>query len=534
MISISPEGEIYLCKTPLENDYKNQLTFSNLTSQYEYFASKIFKTLDNYTYIKKDNIIKVGFPIDEIIGCNYLFYKNIGFSNKWYYCFITNMEYVNENCTSITFETDVWQTYQFDIIYNPCFVEREHVNDDTIGLHTVPENVETGDYIVNYENKCNLLTSKSFILASNVDPVKNNQGNYPFASVRGGIYNGLMHSFKYYYFQDTSTTELPDVIKAANDQGKAESILSIFVAPTFFFDKDDETITDNGKVKETYSVKICDWEQNGGNAPTKLTTINGYTPKNNKLFTFPYCYLRMTNNNGNDAIYHFERFANNNQNKCYFQFLSSICPGMSIILYPNSYDGITNNYNESLQAGKFPICGWSNDTYINWLTQNGINIATNLVGNALSIAGGGASVVTGNAMGATSVMSGIAGIANTVGSIYQHKLNPIQSAGNTNTGDVKTSGNLNTFTAYGMSIKREYARIIDNYFSAYGYHVNEFKVPNITGRQNWNFVKTIECNFEGDIPQDHLQIIKQMFNNGITLWHNPNTMYNYNASNNII
>ena len=41
MISITPQGQIYLCKTPLENDYKNQLTFSNSTSQLTYFNSKI-------------------------------------------------------------------------------------------------------------------------------------------------------------------------------------------------------------------------------------------------------------------------------------------------------------------------------------------------------------------------------------------------------------------------------------------------------------------------------------------------------------
>ena len=76
MISITPQGQIYLCKTPLENDYKNQLTFSNASAQNTYFTSKIFKTLTDYTYIKHDNIIKVGFNIDEIIGCNYLFYKN--------------------------------------------------------------------------------------------------------------------------------------------------------------------------------------------------------------------------------------------------------------------------------------------------------------------------------------------------------------------------------------------------------------------------------------------------------------------------
>ena len=63
MVSITPQGDIYLCKTPLENDYKNQLTFSNATAQSTYFNTTIFKTLDNYTYIKHDNIIKVGINI---------------------------------------------------------------------------------------------------------------------------------------------------------------------------------------------------------------------------------------------------------------------------------------------------------------------------------------------------------------------------------------------------------------------------------------------------------------------------------------
>ena len=44
MISITPQGDIYLCKTPLENDYKNQLTFASATAQYNYFYSKMFKT----------------------------------------------------------------------------------------------------------------------------------------------------------------------------------------------------------------------------------------------------------------------------------------------------------------------------------------------------------------------------------------------------------------------------------------------------------------------------------------------------------
>ena len=45
--------------------------------------------------------------------------------------------------------TDTFMTWQNDIVYKPSFIEREHVSDDTIGKHTIPENVETGEFICN-------------------------------------------------------------------------------------------------------------------------------------------------------------------------------------------------------------------------------------------------------------------------------------------------------------------------------------------------------------------------------------------------
>ena len=60
MYNVEPKGLINLCKTPLENDYKNQLTFSNLESQINYFNSVIVKSFSEYTYIRTDNSIKVG------------------------------------------------------------------------------------------------------------------------------------------------------------------------------------------------------------------------------------------------------------------------------------------------------------------------------------------------------------------------------------------------------------------------------------------------------------------------------------------
>ena len=64
--------------------------------------------------------------------------------------------------------------------------------------------------------------------------------------------------------------------------------------------------------------------------------------------------------------------------------------------------------------------------------------------------------------------------------------------------------------------------------------VNDVKVPNITGRRNWNYIKTIDINITGDIIQDDLQKIKNIFNNGVTLWHNPSTYLDYSQNNDII
>ena len=123
MYNVEPQSVLYLCKTPLESDLKNTLTFANQQAQLNYFNSKVAFDLsdDKYTFIRENNSIKVDKNIEEIRTCNYLFYNNKGFTNKIFYCFITEMSYVNENMTLIRFTTDSFQTWQFDIVYKPCF-----------------------------------------------------------------------------------------------------------------------------------------------------------------------------------------------------------------------------------------------------------------------------------------------------------------------------------------------------------------------------------------------------------------------------
>ena len=523
-MTITPQGQLYLCKTKLENDYKNQLTFSSATAQINYFNSTVQHTFDNYTYIKKDNVVQVGKNIDEIIDCNYLFYKNIGFTNKWYFCFITNMEYVNENCTRITFETDCYQTWLFQIEYKESFIEREHVNNDPIGLHTVPENLETGDYI-----SCKLQPTFYSIPETCFVVATTQQITTGYTTVNQLLPIGL------YYYGLTTLNGVKNVIKMLDDNGKGDSVNSVFVTLKDFF---NSWITMEGVDGQISSSVRFDYSNEV--EVTKVNYLgNDYVPKNNKLFTFPYSFLQVSNHSGQIINYNWENFNLLNiadDGKIKFMIKGTITPGGSMKAFPLNYNNILNNYDDNIVIGKLPVGAYNNDVYTNWLTQNGVNIGLNVLSAGMQVASGIGMMATGagSLAGAGNIASGALAIGNTLGSVYQHSLIPDSVSGNVNCGDVNFTLGLTNLEFKRMSIKNEYAKIIDDYFSMYGYKVNTVKIPNITGRSNWNYIKTIGANIEATIPQNDLQEIKSLFDNGITLWHTTSHFLDYSQSNSII
>lgn len=131
-MAVTPDTEIRIIKVPLAIDNKNQLTFNNVQEQEDYFKSLPCIEMDKCTYQRKDNVIRFNGHIDSIIQYNYVMYKNNNYSNKYFYAFITGMEYVNNNTTFIYITTDVFQTWQFDFTFKESFIEREmmSVQDD--------------------------------------------------------------------------------------------------------------------------------------------------------------------------------------------------------------------------------------------------------------------------------------------------------------------------------------------------------------------------------------------------------------------
>lgn len=535
-MAITPHTDLRLLKVPINIDNQNQLTFASAAAQYTYFNSLNKLEVDNFTYQRKDGIIRYPAHIDSIINYNYCMYQNSNYTDKWFYAFITGMTYINDNMTEIAISTDVFQTWCFDIDVKTCYVEREHVNDDSVGIHTIPEGLELGEYIVDNKIHRNL-TSTNIIIGTTVDidQPSSHSGKYPniIGDIIGGVYTGVA----YYEMTDTVANV---VLERLANKGQSDAVVTMFMSGDGFNDGTSCTnivakrLNNASPKTKTWSVLVV-----GGTSilpPVKPTTLDTYEPVNKKLLTFPYCYLMASNNSGNNAIYKYELFAPEEHNYCDFRFIGTPTPGMSIRLQPLNYNNQTVNNEEGLNVGKFPVCAWTNDAYTNWLTQNSVNIGLSIGSNIISMVGGAALASTGAGAltGAGAIVNGAMGIANSLGQIYEHSLTPPQAEGNINNGDVTFGAGLAGITMYQMSIKQEYAKIIDKYFTMFGYKVNTVKIPNVWGRTNWNYVKTIDVNIEGYIPQTDLQAIKDMFNNGVTFWHNPTTFLDYSQTNAIV
>ena len=529
---IVPSTNIILLQTPFEMDYKNNLTFDSVSSQLSFFNNLPQTSIIDATYQRKDNVIRYPSLVDDIISYNYCMYQNENFSNKWFFAFITNMEYINNNMTHISIETDVWQTYMFDITFKKSFVEREHVNNDTIGLHTIPEGLETGEFISNahvIDDKLdNFVNDTAYVLASTTSPYLGLDGKLVHET--GGYYNGIYCASRYY--AGVNDNDINFLIGKLADLGQLDAITGLFMAPKVL-------MTDDGA--GNYFVPRSMTPYTYTNAISKQTTLNGYNPKNNKLLTGDYNYLLVSNNNGESVVMRYEDF---NSSSCNFKIDMCITPGCSIRMVPINYKGNAEADEYGINMGKLPICSYPCDMYTNWMTQNSVNIAgINITSDDINLAttssnallGTIGSIASGNYLGGvTSAVNGAGAIGNALITKKQHQLIPPQARGNLNAGDVISSSNKNNYHFYKMSIKEEYARIIDEYFSAYGYLVNSFKVPNITGRRNWNYIKTIDINITGNVIQEDMQKIKNIFNNGVTLWHNPSTYLDYSQNNDII
>lgn len=108
---------------------------------------------ENYSFLRNTGTIMAGFTYAQCLQANYIAFQNPDYSNKWFFAWIDEVIYKGDKNTEITFTVDAWSTWFDKWNKKVCFINRQHVNDDTIGLHTIPENLDVGEVIEEQETE---------------------------------------------------------------------------------------------------------------------------------------------------------------------------------------------------------------------------------------------------------------------------------------------------------------------------------------------------------------------------------------------
>lgn len=532
---VAPDSIIHILKDiPLSLEYRDTIYFESKQSQEAYFYSKKKYSFINYSYLRKEEVIRVEMVADNLLDCNYIMFKNSAFGNKWFYAFITNVEYVNNTTANISYEVDVMQTWAFDYQLQRCFVEREHTTTDIIGDNLLEDNLELGEYKYELLERDKQLDGyNKIIIASTFDK----QMDDAQGKMYGGIYTGLEYNVC------NIAEDATALIDKALSNNKQDGIVNIFMMPESFTEQ-------TGGSPKKYTIVYNKYHD------AHSGTIDGYLPKNKKMFTYPYCFMYVTNNNGTSANYPFEYFG---EATCKFDVVGLLSSVPQLLVIPLSYKGVSSNFNERIMLKDFPQCSYNIDSFKAYLAQNasqlGVATAIGLVSAGISYAGakttGGTvknisqSTAVGKPIpymgvelgtqenqqgGFSGSLGGLSATAMMLARLADKATLPPQARGG-ESGAINTALFKNMFDFYYCFIRQEYAIIIDNFWSMYGYPCRRVKVPNINVRPHWTYTKTIDSCITGSIPAGDLLHIKSIFNNGITFWKHANEIGNYSLDN---
>lgn len=553
MAYIAPNTEIRLLKNvPLSKDYENTILFQTAAAQAAYFMGKTAHTLDAQSYQRvTPNYIMLEVRYDQAVKCNYIMYRNTSYYNKWFFAFIDQVEYVNNKTSKITFSLDLLQTWHFDYELSDCFIERNHTAIDSLRASLTAEPVQIGEYVDNSVDR--YLTDDFKIIVATVDVDQQDQQGYnvPIVDVldpdnvtysqratRGHVYQQIYSGLTLVAFNADNTSNIDGYIGKIIQDGRADSIVNIYMIPGAalpFTIPDSGFYLPNGNVT-TGVDRLLPGITTIGQNPDSL---NGYVPKNKKLYTYPYNYMELSNGSGGNIALRYEMFADSTQVE--FSAKINIQTPVSVVIAPKNYNGLGDSQNKiinndfQLALGDYPLCSWNVDTYSAWSAQNSINMASNLIG------GMGASSILNATQGgalagvATAITGGIGYLINQA--LQAHKAMRAADTvhGSTQTGNGAIAQERQNIFIKRKSIQAQFAKIADDYFTMYGYSVNNIcDVSNDDPRDHrphFTYIKTIGCDISGELPAEDMRQINKLYDGGIRFWKNPAEIGDYSVDN---
>lgn len=344
MATFQPLSKFYLIKdVDIDVSYAHQYYFDTIQEQFNFFANKVFKTVTEGTYQRKNsNVIAVPFQADEIRECKYIMWQNPNYSEKWYYAFVTHIDYANPNMSRIAYVLDVYQTYLFDMNWKQSYIERKHDKRYENGLPVVNMEEEGLDYGNTYSilKKTNLIQipNVSFLILGFTEDITQigpggpvirgipTQLNYYILPIYLGYpqKNFLLNNISY-----TLTSAASFLYACANDSELVGKLVSVFITPFLTLGDLSYTIGESTITLTSASLEVRSAETDRATyyltKATSSASLQVYELSDtstvyedfphydeSKLLMYPYSFTELTTERGDTYIIRNEQLMTRN------------------------------------------------------------------------------------------------------------------------------------------------------------------------------------------------------------------------------
>jgi hypothetical protein len=567
-----------LSGVPFSNDYKHSRWFDTSSAQETYFLGKtvVYSIPDNtFQRIEGKNFISVNQNIDALWGVNYVMFQNTSYNVKWFYGFVTKLEYRNKSTTHVHFEIDVLQTWMFTMNFKPSYVVREHCPlwnaDGSPVVDLLDEGLDYGaeyDTVFTYQYQPNSGWKWLVILAKT--PMHSGSNTVATPTVIGTPQPLTVYMIP---FKDNDTvppvllkdgtgvliskpTDVLTNLYSADDA--VNNVVSLYITDytgiPIDITADGISFPNNSNEIEAaqiqgatageyfnclYVKKVNEFSSSTQNIGDVYAGYRSVTES--KLMMYPYTLLILDDFKGNRVTYKNEFIYNNqlaittkgslgSSNKTSFgikdynygsdadaDLKESMSDEFSLINNtPNDIPILNDMLAAFLQGNRNSLQNQRNQIEFNGIANgisNGIGIVMGAASMNPMLAGAsGGNYVKGMASTYFQLQSQAAK--------QQDIANVPPSISKMGSNTSYTLGNkYNGVFIIKKQIKVDYQKKLEDFFNVFGYKKNEVKLPNFHTRQYWNYVQTSGCVITGNFNNEDLQELKSVFDNGVTLWH---------------
>lgn len=426
--------------------------------------------------------------INDLSYINYIAILNNSNDRSPIFAFITNLNYIADTVTEVLFNIDLFSTYCQTLDYQDCYIKRMTVNNDAKYLWLQDENLTAGDYVVNS-------TLEDYTVNWNYgySAVTNSSG----VPVSGKTYDKIFSVAE--FTGSTAYGPIVEDLQLFNSNDKIDNVCEVMQYPA-------ECGTEGNRVVDVKYISMP-------------SSIDGYTPKNNKLFNYPYVRCLIVSSDG-ESLELKPELTTDIQGRIQYRKDVMVIPIEQIVITVGQYSGYnaSNNKLDRLFITGFPQVTWSSDNYRAWLARNKPSRDFQDLVIAGKLAYG---VATNNYIPALTEAT----------EVMANRYVENQTAKVTNDQTIHKGSNLgidvatDTFgvISYVQTIKAKQAELIDNYFNAFGYAINKVSYFS-PSRTRFDYVETSGNIFrrksEGSgVPNLAIDRLNSVANSGIRIWH---------------